>query len=334
MNCDKAFRIIVTIALLVPIAGYAQSTLSPTGPYADFLQKSGIALVSAFFGFLGNFILNQIKARNEPKKELSYEKIISKGFVADNKKIDDKVKIFYDNEETDGLYYVEFNLQNSGTSVVKKQQIRFDFGVGNSIIDSYFEPEPERELGVKRVEDSQILLNERTFSIAHLERDRDVRFRFIIDGKAEPTLTIHPFNDEGNVSVVPGRVVTEANDRYHVMSILRLFVLFNLIPPIFYIMPGGIGELAAGLIRFGLVLLMIPHLKVFVATIGGILLHFAAPSSHEFGHNVKIVHSGANSIVAGVAYGNPYYALQPSNPEHPIPVEDADGRPDANSRTE
>lgn len=258
------------------------ASFTETTSYSDLWQKGVVAIVAAIFGFLGNYVLAHIKAKKESHKEISYDISVRKGLVTDGEKISDKVKILYDGKLAENLYHVEINVKNSGNTVVKNEQLRFNFGSGTRVVDNYFDPEPERELGVKENPDQGLQEFERQYLISHLERARDVQFRFIISGKIEPKISIHDFNESGDVSFIPRLYAGEENNRYHVVSFLRLLLLYYIVPPVFYLVPiGDISESAASVLRLGLLIFMVPHITKVISIVSDALLRFVDAKDKE-----------------------------------------------------
>lgn len=268
--------------LLSAVWAADQSSASLSSVFgADFWEKVTIALVAAVFGFTANYVLAQVKARKEPRKQLSYDSEVRKGLVTVEEKISEKIKVLYGGQEIRNLFHVACNLQNSGNTVVKNQYVRFDFGGDTTVVDEYVDPPPEPEVGVQTAPIANLAANEKRFLISHLEKEQRVGFRFIISADTAPKLALHPYNEEGNVEFLPRAVTVEADEMYHVSSFLRLVILFWILPPTLYVIPFGLGSDAAGLVRLGIIAVMLPHLKPFVSVVSHLVANLAMRRSIE-----------------------------------------------------
>jgi len=246
----------------------------------DLWQKVAVALVSAILAFIGSYVLAQMKRRDDAKKRLSYDTETWQGLIAVAKEITEKVKVLYNGLEIKDLYYIACSVENTGNTVIKKQQIRFEFPTSVEIVDHFFDPEPQPEIGVERLKRNGAA-NERKFSIGHLDKTQAVGFRFIVTSPELPELTLHPFNEEGNVEFTPRTVSVIADERYHVRVFVVLFILFTVVPPVFWVIPFQLGDAAAGIVRFGILLFMLPHIKPFARAVTQLILRGPAKRTVE-----------------------------------------------------
>ena len=60
-------------------------------------------------------------------KRLSYNLSIENGLVKIEESIRKRIEVFYNSEEIENLYNVNFYLENTGNTVIKSQEIRFEF---------------------------------------------------------------------------------------------------------------------------------------------------------------------------------------------------------------
>ncbi len=149
-------RVLLIAGILYPLCGIASEALPTQSSFfeQEFWEKVTVALVSAVLAFIGSFILLQFQKRRESKKMLSYDTFIRKGLVEVEEDVKEKVKVLYEGNEIKDLYHVACNVQNTGNTVVTNQYLRFEFSVGTSIVDKYYDPEPERELAVEESTDT------------------------------------------------------------------------------------------------------------------------------------------------------------------------------------
>src|SRR5262249_4720199 len=90
---------------------------------SDFDQKIFIAVASALLGFLGNYVVDLVKKRREPRQELSFDLQITDPLIDVASQVTDKVRVNYGTSEVRNIYYVVFNLENTGNRVVKGQYV-------------------------------------------------------------------------------------------------------------------------------------------------------------------------------------------------------------------
>lgn len=242
------------VFLDAPSNGWA-AQVQQTSPRQDLLEKVLIALIAATLAFIGNLVLASLKRRSEPRKLISYRTDISGGLVTVADSIRQRISVHYQGREVKDLYHVRCVVENSGTSVVKDQYIRFVLQQAEDLVDAYTDPRPEPELGVEEVPLVPPKGNERKFRIAHLAKRQLVVFNFIATGALPPRLEVHPFNDLGDVDFVP-RSVSIASDQSEELSIfIRLLVLFFTVPSVLRLVPTELGLYSAIL---AMLLLLIP----------------------------------------------------------------------------
>lgn len=241
---------------------FAQTATQPVQEFfsPDFWIKVTIALVSAILAFIGSYVLALQKQRKEPQKQLSYDTTIRKGLVEIESDIRDKVQVLYKNQKIEDLYHIACNIENTGNTVIKNQYIRFDLPADSNIVDYFFEPVPEREIGAQET-DEGLNLNEKRYLIKHIERGQRVGFRFLLTSSKSVSIYLHPFNEEGNVAFVPRTISKAQDERYFVSRFVYLYFLYILIPPALYILPRDLGSMAAGLVRGAIVVAILPSVK-------------------------------------------------------------------------
>lgn len=230
-------------------------------------EKIAIAVLSAVLAFIGSYLLSQIQRRSQPRKQLSYDTDVRKGLVTVQEEVKEKVKVLYSGQEITDLYYVACNIENTGTTVIKKEQIRFEFPADANILDHFFDPKVQPEFGVEPVTNGGLNHFERKFAIAHLEKNQKVGFRFILTSGEMPQVKLHPFNDEGDVEFIPRAVSVVADERFHIRSFAALFIMFTVLPPIFSGIPFGLGTFVASIVQLAIFFSMLPHIKPFAKTI-------------------------------------------------------------------
>ena len=133
----------------------SQASSSKTGQpllqTSQLLNGAILAIVSATLGFLANIFLEGIKRKNQPTKQISYTQDIKRGIVGSiEKDIENKVIISYDGKPVKNLFYVVFDIENTGDSQILNQEIRFEFTKGSEIIDTFVvKNQPEINADIK-----------------------------------------------------------------------------------------------------------------------------------------------------------------------------------------
>lgn len=235
---------------------------------SDLGQKVGLALFSALLSFGAALYFAHRKSREEPIKRISYTTDVQPGLVSIDEAIADEVTVRYKSSTVDKLSLVSVDIYNSGNTVVKDEEIRFEFPTGAEIIETRFDPPLKPEVPVEAVDAS---VSNPKYRLRHLERGQRVGFRFVVASSgvlARPEL--HPFNEAGDVDFAPGRADDVARDdaRSHVSRFVFLLGLVWLIPPLAYVLPlEEFNNSVAAFIRIALVAMMLPHFPYFVESV-------------------------------------------------------------------
>jgi len=150
------------------IVSQTNSTTSQSSSEPNALWSGlTIAIVSAILGFLASVAVESIKKRSEPRKQISYTKDIKSGIVGSiEKDIESKVSILYDGKPAKNMFYVLFDIENTGNRQVKNQEIRFEFIESIEILDSFFEPQKiPPEMDFEEIKISNLSENEKKYRI-------------------------------------------------------------------------------------------------------------------------------------------------------------------------
>ena len=217
---------------------YAQTPSPPSNTnniFLDktFLQSVAVAILSAVLAFLGGYALAGISKKSGSGKRLSYSLNIESGLVNIDKNIKNKVRVLYENQEIVNLSNVKFDIENTGNSVVKSEEIRFEFSEGSRIIDFYFDPQPHPEMKVEKLDDSGLKDCEKKCRIGHIERNQALGVRFVVSSDSEIKLTPHPYNENGDVEFSSRSATKILNEREQVANFLSLLIMYFVIPPVF-----------------------------------------------------------------------------------------------------
>jgi len=249
----------------------------------DFWKQATVAAVGALLAFLFAFILSQISERRKPRKQILYDIDTKKGLIKIEKNVENKVKVFYEGKEIEDLHHVACDIKNTGKKVIKDEFIRFEFPKGTNIIDFYFDPEPQRELSVSELKESELEKYEMRFKIGHIEYGQQIGFRFITSGNSNANLNLHSFNEEGDVEFIPGSISKLADERIQITKFVQLYLLFLIIPSIFTIFskigyPANMfSSLASGIATTAILISMIPVIRPFSMAIANAVMRLSRP---------------------------------------------------------
>lgn len=300
----------LSVSIVIGAQAFAQTTSSPvlSSPNSQdansflnttFWQNIVVTLMSAILAFIGGLALARMTGKKGSGKKLSYTLSIENGLIKVEKKVREKVKVFYESEEIENLYDVRFHLENTGDRVVKSQEIRFEFPDQTRILDFSFDPEPEPELGVAEITNAGLKSFEKKIQIGHLEKSQSVGVRFTatsaVDIKDED-IKPHPRNPEGDVEFESGTITKAISDKEQAAKFLSLCIFYIIVPPILSINP-IYGDLLAAILRFVILIQLFPLILPFSKIIADIM--FRLISKTEEGKNFVIDGGSNNTVISG-----------------------------------
>ena len=291
----------------VTSSAFAQGNQAASGAVNPLAEKVLIALVSAALSLITGYILLQLKEGREPRKQLSYDIEIRPGFFTVEESVAQNVSLAYKGRSAEKLAYVKYNIKNTGNSIVKSEYFRFEFAEGSEVLDSYVEPLPPKEYGVVAVHDADLQKNERRYLIAHLEKQQQVGFRFILTNVTDPEPRVIPFNEEGDVEVTATSISRAADDRRLVEQFVRLFFLSIIIPPIFGFLPGFLGDAASGLVYLIFGFALIPLVIPFSREISKVISALGQPN--KSGISIATLHQEKGACLSISGKGDAYAQL-------------------------
>ena len=278
----------LSIILVFSSQAFAQTPPLPTAPpdvnsffNTTFWQNVAVAVLSAIFAFSGGYALSEVSKKQRSGKKLSYSLSTENGLVKIEKNIRRSVKVFYNSEEIENLYNVTFDLENTGNTVIKSQEIRFEFPEETRILDFSFEPEPEQEMKVEKIE-AGLRVFEKKCKIGQIERGQSLGVRFTATSTAEiREVKLHPYNEGGDIEFVSRTITKALSDKDHIAKFLSLYILYLILPPAFYLFP-VIGETMAGIVRFAILISLLKLIIPFSEIIADIVFKLI-PKSGEGG---------------------------------------------------
>lgn len=293
----------LAVVLVFSSQAFAQTPPSPTAPpdvssffNTAFWQNVAVAVLSAILAFLSGYALAGMSKKRGSGKKLSYSLSIENGLVKIEKEIRKRVKVFYNSEEIENLYNVNFDLENTGNAVIKSQEIRFEFPEETRILDFSFEPEPEPEMKVEKIE-SGLRTFEKKCKIGQIERGQSLGVRFTATGKTEiREVKLHPYNEGGDIEFTSRSITKALSDRDHIAKFLSLYILYLVVPPVLYLFP-IIGETMAGGVRFAILISLFKLIVPFSEIIADIV--FKLTSKSEEGRIFNIRGDVSNAVFGG-----------------------------------
>jgi hypothetical protein len=293
----------LAIVLVFSSQTFAQTPPSPTAPpdvnsffNTSFWQNVAVAVLSAILAFLSGYALAGMSKRQRSGKKLSYSLSIENGLVKIEKDIRKRVKVFYNSEEIENLYNVNFDVENTGNTVIKSQEIRFEFPEETRILDFSFEPEPEQEMKVEKIE-TGLRTFEKKCKIGQIERGQNLGVRFTATSTAEiGEIKLHPYNEGGDIEFASRSITKALSDRDHIAKFLSLYILYLVVPPVLYLFP-VIGEMMTGLARFVILISLFRLIIPFSEIIADIV--FKLISKSEEGRIFNINGDVSNAVFGG-----------------------------------
>jgi hypothetical protein len=254
-------------------------TMAATGVVDSLEGQILLAAIGVVLGFASALLVDQLKARREPRKQLSWDAVEELGMVSIRPAVRERVKVLYRGHPVSDLFALKCRISNTGNRVVKDHQVRFQFPDNCSVLDAYAEPEPARELQFSELDGEGLSPVERLYHIGHLEKNQEVIFQFILTGPSIHGWAVYSFNAEGDVAFQRRGAATIRQDQAHIRPFLFWLLLLLIVPPIFTgFWFGELGDLAATGAALALLLLLIPHVSPFVRVIAQMIEKYLEPN--------------------------------------------------------
>lgn len=236
----------------------------------ELLNGIIVAVVSGVLGFLASFAIERLQKKNEPRKQISYSKVIKSGIVGKvETDIESKIGILYNGKLAQNMFYALFDIENTGNQQVKNQEIRFEFSDDSEILDVFYCPQKvEPEMGLQEIPDTTLGKHERKFRIGVIKPNEKLGFRFIVQGAKNESLDLkHHTKNDDDVSFIKTEDKKVADDLDQVKAFLTTcltaFVFFPLMKEIF---PYTESLLSLGSLSvFGF--LILPRLEGFIKSV-------------------------------------------------------------------
>jgi hypothetical protein len=122
--------LVAAICCLFGPTAFAQEAAQAVDFSNTLSGKIAIAGISAFLSLLTGYILYYLKDRKEERKRLSYDVEFKKGMLGIEERLSKDLNVTYKGRSAENITYVRCEILNSGTSIVRKQRLRFEFTHG------------------------------------------------------------------------------------------------------------------------------------------------------------------------------------------------------------
>jgi hypothetical protein len=282
---------------------------SPTSN--ELLNGIIIAIVSGIIGFLANFIIERLKKKSEPRKQISYSKLVKSGIIGNiEKDIENKIGILYNGKPAQNMFYALFDIENTGNQQIKNQEIRFEFTNIDEVLDVFYCPqkiEPEMEL--KELTETSLGKHEKKFRIGVIKPQEKLGFRFIVQGLKSQSLDFkHHTKNDDNVRFIKIEEKKVADDieqvRVFLTNCLFAFVLLPLIRTSFSsisIIDIFISPLLSLASLSIFVFLILPRLEAFIKSVINLVSATSNKKSDVQSEKIGMLVTGGRVIVEKLA---------------------------------
>jgi hypothetical protein len=248
----------------------AQQQITQAVEFSNTLEgKIAIAVISALLSLLVGYVLYYLKDRKEARRRISYDIDFKKGMLGIEERLAKDLQIRYKGRPAENISYVRCPIDNSGTAVVRKQQLRFEFSAGAEILDWSADPKPPKEFGFSAGAGGADDKNEKTVLFAYFPVDQLVTLHFILSGGAAQDVKVFGFNEDEDVQVVPGNIGIAIDDRRQIERFIVLYLITLFAPRAFSGIPffGNLASSAYYVIAVIIALRFIPTVARVVAAI-------------------------------------------------------------------
>lgn len=240
--------------------------LASTAQSGDFTSKVVLLVIGAAVGFVFSLLSDRLKARREPKKRISYDMSVGATLASVPHDLAEKVTVLFSGAAVEGqLYEVTCRIENTGNQVVKQQFLRFSFPSGVTVLDAFLAGDPPQEIGVGDAPLEIATPGDHRWIVAHLERGQTVEFGLLVCGPTAVQPTLHGYNAEGGVELIPRAISAVDDDASHVRPLVIILLLGWMLPSLPF---PGFNDLASQGFRLALLVLAVPHLQPVGRLIG------------------------------------------------------------------
>ncbi|NES68588.1 MAG: hypothetical protein F6K24_26845 [Okeania sp. SIO2D1] len=271
---------------------------------SDFWQKVAIAIISGFSVALFNYFSSN-KQRQDQAMELSYTTNIL-SVLEFKKDIPQKnISILYgeDDKKVADLYVISCDLENTGTKVIKNEEITFELHPKNvGILEQFFEPPlNDNSMGIEEVEIEELKSDEvkKRYLIRDiLPKDR-VGFRFLsarLTPRDEVPKLFVSNQDSSKVQLIPRKDKGERDEISRITNFVTFLILFFTLPQILELIPDW-GKNLTFLAKLIIFVFIIREIGTFSKKIAELLiLPFQISKNPRAKYNVNLQGSNIDSL--------------------------------------
>ncbi|MBP2705427.1 hypothetical protein JOL79_16560 [Microbispora sp. RL4-1S] len=235
----------------------------------SFWQQLTVGLAGGLLGVAGTLLAAQVSSRGKSKSELSYTLEVQRALPEVSKELTPSVAVSYKGQLVPALYAISCTVENTGNTLVRDQEIRIQLSPAPSILDRYLDPKPQPEWAVDALPDTEETTRP-GYRFGHLAPGRKVTFKIICAASQEPKALLRDHNPTEVVTVLPRAVTAQADIRGRTRIALMLLLALLIAPQAFYAL-GSFGDLAASVVRIGLIAALIPVAPSLVRTLVNLL---------------------------------------------------------------
>ncbi len=292
---------IVLSSIALAIAFDEPRASGPMGFSYTFWENFVVAVISVFLTIVGTYLLDALKRRREPKKQLSFDQS-TEGIISGlDRDLRRKLSVAYNGKTLDELFSSRVRIENCGNSVVQSQRVRFTWPPDATVLDASFIPEIP-EYGVAVAEDPKPF--ELVYKLGQLEKEQYLEFTFLVSSPQKPELGIFGSNPAGDVGFLKRSSRLAASESESLTRFARFVILFLTIPQLSYLIPfGELAGIVASVIRLGLFITIIPDIPNATRAIAALMLRFrdrSAPNlsidRSELTNSVLLIDSGSSMV--------------------------------------
>jgi hypothetical protein len=193
---------------------------------ADTTGKFLIPLAAAGLGFLANLLLDSLRRRREPRRQLAYSWVETPiTLPIRDDAVAPRLQLTYAGRAVSELHTVTYQIRNSGNLLLKEQYLRFEFADGLRILDSGFVRPPAPELQSEAHVTSPVVLPQPAtalghFKLGHLNPRDEVVLFLLVEGQPYEAPNVHLYNAESEVEIVETSVQQVRAERERIAALI------------------------------------------------------------------------------------------------------------------
>lgn len=204
---------------------YLAETHSTVGDI--FANRYIFLLIGALVGFFSSYLMELIKARRLPKKELTWD-LGTKAWRLDQEDGAGKVvQVAYRGQAVDNLVTRTLRFTNTGNTTIRNQLLRLELPESAKLLDIQCSPTPPPEFEVEDITESEQSSSGRSYKVGQLDPSQCVSFVINADGGDWTGWSgVHLKNREQEVKYQERAAARARADQEHVAPFVILLTLF------------------------------------------------------------------------------------------------------------